>query len=58
MPFKIKEEDLVIKTKFSSYFNKEYNDNFFYFHDEAGAFYFSDPDRKIKVPDDELSAAH
>ena len=56
--FPYTENDLLIKSQFSTYFNKEYPLNLFYYHDESGNFYYMDIETKRLIPDDSLSAAH
>jgi hypothetical protein len=56
--FPYKDEDLMIKSKFTSYFHKDYPSNLYYYNDDIGNFYYSDYALKRCITDDNLSCAH
>jgi hypothetical protein len=56
--FPYSDSDLPIKEKMFSFFDKEYNRNHYYFHNDAGTFFFAEPFTKTCVNDDPLSVAN
>lgn len=56
--FPYSDQDLLIKSEFSKYFNRDYLNNLFFYHEDSGCFYLSDYENKRLIPDDNLSVAH